>query len=41
MQGGNVAKLARKELEARTEKKIVTALNAKKGLNYNKTRLEN
>lgn len=31
-QGGNVAKVARKELEARTGKKVVTALNAKKGL---------
>ena len=40
-QGGNVAKIARKELEARTGKKVVTALNAKKGLNYDKTRLEN
>ena len=29
-QGGNVAKVARKELEARTGKKVVTALNAKK-----------
>ena len=28
-QGGNVAKVARKELEARTGKKVVTALNAK------------
>jgi len=28
-QGGNVAKLARKELEAKTGKKVVTALNAK------------
>ena len=28
-QGGNVAKVALKELEARTGKKIVTALNAK------------
>jgi len=29
-QGGNVAKVARKELEAKTGKKVVTALNAKK-----------
>ena len=28
-QGGNVAKVAKKELEARTGKKVVTALNAK------------
>ena len=28
-QGGNVAKVARKELEARTGKKVVTALKAK------------
>ncbi len=28
-QGGNVAKVARKELEARTSKKVVTSLNAK------------
>ena len=28
-QGGNVAKVARKELEARTGKKVVTSLNAK------------
>ncbi len=32
-QGGNVAKVALKELEARTGKKVVTALNAKKVLN--------
>ncbi len=31
-QGGNVASVARKELEARTGKKVVTALNAKKVL---------
>ena len=31
-QGGNVAKVARKELEARTGKKVVTALNAKAAL---------
>lgn len=28
-QGGDVAKVARKELEARTGKKVVTSLNAK------------
>ncbi len=28
-QGGNVAKVARRELEARTGKKVVSALNAK------------
>jgi hypothetical protein len=31
-QGGNVAKVALKELEAKTGKKVVTALNAKKAL---------
>jgi hypothetical protein len=31
-QGGNVAKVARKELEAKTGKKVVTALNAKSAL---------
>jgi hypothetical protein len=31
-QGGNVAKVARLELEARTGKKVVTALNAKQAL---------
>lgn len=31
-QGGHVAKVARKELEARTGKKVVTALNAKSAL---------
>ena len=31
-QGGNVAKVARQELEARTGKKVVTALNAKQTL---------
>ena len=35
LQGGNVAKLARKELEARTGKKVVTALNAKTTLLLN------
>ena len=32
-QGGNVAKVARQELEAKTGKKVVTALNAKAVLN--------
>jgi len=32
-QGGNVAKVARKELEARTGKKVVSAMNTKKSLN--------
>ncbi|MGG9962673.1 BRO-N domain-containing protein [Ferruginibacter sp. SUN106] len=37
-QGGNVAKVARKELEARTGKKVVSALNAKTALQLkNKT----
>ena len=31
-QGGNVAKVARKELEAKTGKKVVTSLNAKTAL---------
>jgi hypothetical protein len=31
-QGGNVAKVARKELEAKTGKKVVSALNAKNTL---------
>ena len=31
-QGGNVAKVALKELEAKTGKKVVSALNAKKTL---------
>lgn len=31
-QGGNVAKVARLELEAKTGKKVVTALNAKAAL---------
>ncbi|HBS88109.1 MAG: antirepressor [Bacteroidetes bacterium GWF2_38_335] len=34
-QGGNVAKVARKELEAKTGKKVVTALNAKTALQLN------
>jgi hypothetical protein len=36
-QGGNVAKVARKELEAKTGKKVVTSLNAKSILPENKT----
>ena len=36
-QGGNVAKVAMKELEAKTGKKVVTALNAKAILLENKT----
>jgi hypothetical protein len=31
-QGGNVARVARKELEAKTGKKVVTSLNAKTAL---------
>ena len=31
-QGGNVAKVARKELETRTGKKVITSLNAKTAL---------
>ena len=31
-QGGNVAKVARKELESKTGKKVVTPLNAKTAL---------
>ena len=37
-QGGNVAKVARKELEARTGKKVVTALNATSVLQLKKER---
>jgi hypothetical protein len=37
-QGGDVAKVARMELEAKTGKKVVTALNAKAALVENKTR---
>ena len=36
-QGGNVAKVAMKELEAKTGKKVVTSLNAKSLLIENKT----
>jgi hypothetical protein len=35
-QGGNVAKVAREELEAKTGKKVVTALNAKTALQLKK-----
>ena len=35
-QGGNVAKVALKELEAKTGKKVVTALNAKTVMHLNK-----
>lgn len=34
-QGGNVAKVARKELEAKTGKNVVTSLNAKTVLKLN------
>lgn len=34
-QGGNVARVALKELEARTGKKVVTSLNAKSALQLN------
>lgn len=37
-QGGNVAKVALKELEAKTGKKVVTALNAKAGLGNQPTK---
>lgn len=37
-QGGNVAKVARKELEARTGKKVVTAINAKSMLQLRATK---
>jgi len=36
-QGGNVARVARKELEAKTGKKVVTSLNARALLNSKKT----
>ncbi len=39
-QGGNVAKVARKELEAKTGKKVVSSLNAKKSLVQVKKRLK-
>ena len=39
-QGGNVAKVAMKELEAKTGKKVVTGLNAKSLLQANK-KIEN
>ena len=34
-QGGNVAKVALKELESKTGKKVVSSLNAKKALGIN------
>jgi len=34
-QGGNVARVAREELEARTGKKVVSPFNAKKSLKEN------
>ena len=37
-QGGNVAKVARKELEAKTGKKVVSSINAKKALGIKKTK---
>ena len=40
-QGGNVAKVARKELEARTGKKVVTELNAKTTLQLKKGKEDN
>ena len=40
-QGGNVAKVARKELEARTGKKVITALNAKTALQLKKNNNDN
>ena len=39
-QVGNVVIIARKELEAITGKKVDTALNAKKGLGYDKQELK-
>jgi hypothetical protein len=36
MQGGNVAKVARKELEAKTGKEVVSPINAKTDLGENK-----
>jgi hypothetical protein len=39
-QGGNVANVARKELEAKTGKNVVTSLNAKKSLNHDKKGLK-
>jgi len=40
-QGGNVAKVALKELEARTGKKVVNALNAKTTLTQNQLESKN
>jgi hypothetical protein len=39
-QGGNVAKVARKELEAKTGKNVVTSMNAQKSLSQNKKGLK-
>jgi len=39
-QGGNVANVARKELEAKTGKNVVTSLNANKSLNHDKKGLK-
>ncbi|MBC7422954.1 MAG: hypothetical protein H7334_05810, partial [Ferruginibacter sp.] len=39
-QGGNVAKVAMKELEARTGKKVVTSFNAKAAINENEKPLK-
>ena len=39
-QGGNVARVARKELEARTGKKVVTSLNAKTALQLEESKLK-
>lgn len=40
-QGGNVAKVARKELEAKTGKKVVTSLNAKAVLQLKESNKKN
>ncbi|WP_396191259.1 Bro-N domain-containing protein [Flavobacterium sp.] len=40
-QGGNVAKVALKELEAKTGKKVVTSLNAKSLLEIDKKKIDN
>ena len=37
-QGGNVANVARKELEAKTGKKVVSSLNAKTVLSIEKSK---
>ena len=38
-QGGNVAKVAMKELESKTGKKVVSKLNAKKLMNIDKNKI--